>query len=63
VIADPVAIVPLPITIQFLRYCANCDRDQIFVAGWVCEFGLIGCCLGCGDERIAPFTRANSEVA
>jgi sulfite reductase beta subunit-like hemoprotein len=54
---------PLPITIQFMRYCENCDREQIFIAGWECEVGLVGCCLGCGDERIAPFTRVTEKVA
>ena len=56
-------VTPLPITIQFMRYCPKCNRDQIFVCGWECELGLVGCCLGCGDERIAPFTRTNSEAA
>jgi hypothetical protein len=54
---------PLPVTIQFMRFCPKCDREQVFVAGWECDAGLVGCCLGCGDERIAPFTRVNSEVA
>jgi hypothetical protein len=53
--------VPLPVTIQFMRYCAHCDALTIFVAGWACDAGLMGCCLGCGEERIAPFTRVNSE--
>lgn len=54
---------PLPVTIQFMRYCTDCNREQIFVVGWECDRGLIGCCLGCGGERIAPFTRANNEAA
>jgi hypothetical protein len=55
-------ITPLPITIQFMRYCPHCDAEKIFICGWECDAGLVGCCLGCGDERIAPFTRANSEA-
>jgi len=48
--------------VQFMRFCEKCDSEQIFLAGWACEQGLVGRCLGCGDERIAPFTRANSEA-
>jgi hypothetical protein len=56
-------IEPLATQVQFTRYCPKCDREQIFVAGWQCETGLVGCCLGCGDERIAPFTRTTVEAA
>jgi hypothetical protein len=48
---------------QQMRYCEVCDREEIFVVGWECKLGRIGVCLGCGDEKIAPFTRVNSEVA
>lgn len=54
---------PLRTQVEFTRFCEKCDSGQIFRAGWECDAGLIGCCLGCGDERIAPFTRVNSEVA
>lgn len=49
--------------VQEMQDCKNCGGPQIFVAAWVCEAGLVGCCLGCGAERIAPFTRTNSEAA
>jgi hypothetical protein len=58
-----IAVPILKTSVEFTRYCPKCDREQIFVAGWECAQGLVGCCLGCGDERIAPFTRVNSEVA
>lgn len=61
--ATQTQIHPLEPQPQFMRYCEKCDSEQIFLAGWACEQGLVGCCLGCGDERIAPFTRANSEAA
>jgi hypothetical protein len=49
--------------VEFMQFCFVCQCEQIFRAGWECEAGLLGCCLGCGDERIAPFSRAASEVA
>ena len=50
---------PVPPT-WFVEYCEICETKQVFIAGGL---GLVACCLGCGDERIAPFTRTNSEVA
>jgi hypothetical protein len=57
------AIAALDEFIEFSRFCAKCDSEQIFRAGWECDLGLVGCCLGCGDERIAPWTRTCVEVA
>jgi hypothetical protein len=54
----PVASSQLPV--WFVEHCEICDADEVFLAGGL---GLVACCLGCGDERIAPFTRTNSEVA
>lgn len=48
--------------VEWDRFCRNCDKVVRFVADRVCVSGLIGECIGCGDERIAPFTRMNSEV-
>lgn len=48
---------------QDMRFCEVCECEQIFVAGWECQFGLLGCCLGCGAEQLIPFSRVNSEVA
>lgn len=49
--------------VEFMQFCFVCEAEQIFRAGWECEAGLIGCCLGCGDERIAPFTRTTEVCA
>ncbi len=49
--------------VEFMRFCRVCDREQIFRAGWQVDSGLLGCCLGCGDERVVEWTRTNSEVA
>jgi len=57
------SLVSLSVPRQAMRFCLVCEREEIFVAGWQCERGLVGCCMGCGDERVIPFTRTNSEVA
>ncbi len=57
------AVAALDEFVEFSRFCLKCDSEQIFRAGWECDAGLIGCCLGCGDERIAPWTRTCVEVA
>ena len=49
--------------IEFMRFCLKCDCETIFTAVLECQHGLIGCCRGCGDERLIPFSRMNSEVA
>jgi hypothetical protein len=49
--------------VEWMRWCSICDSEQIFVAGWQCNSGLVGCCLGCGDERVEPFSRVNGKAA
>jgi hypothetical protein len=41
----------------FVEFCEICGQPQVFLVGGL---ELVACCLGCGDERIAPF---QSEVA
>lgn len=48
---------------QWMRYCWRCESDEMFIAGWECELGLVGYCLGCSEESIAPFTRSTTEAA
>lgn len=45
------------------RWCANCAGPQTFVEIYEFEGGRVGFCMGCGEERIALFTRTNSEAA
>ena len=52
---DPVAALETPI--QSMRWCLVCESEQIFVAGWECSSGLLGCCLCCSSESLVPFTR------
>ena len=56
-----IAVLDLPV--EWMRFCGHCDSEQRFVAGWICDAGLVGCCAVCGAESVAPFTRMNSEVA
>jgi hypothetical protein len=50
-------VAALETRVEFQRFCEKCDCLQTFVAGWECQEGLVGVCLGCGDERVMPFTR------
>jgi hypothetical protein len=48
---------------QDMRWCANCAGEQVFVPVYEFASGRVGFCLGCGEERVLPFTRTNSEAA
>jgi hypothetical protein len=58
----PVAVLDSSVC-QDMRWCVNCGGEQVFVEVYEFEGGRMGVCLGCGDERIAPFSRVNSEAA
>jgi len=49
--------------VEWPRFCSKCSAEKNFIADRGCIYGLIGECSACGDERIAPYTRANSEAA
>lgn len=54
----------LEVPVEFMRFCdGECLRERRFVHDKLCALGLIGHCTSCGVERIAPFTRVNSEAA
>jgi len=53
----------LPNWVQENQDCRRCGGPQIVVFAWEVEGGLMGCCLGCGEERFLPFTRTIGEVA
>jgi len=46
-----------------IDWCAKCAGPRMFLEIFQFEGGRLVCCQGCGDERIAPFTRMNSEAA
>ena len=48
---------------QDMRWCVNCGGPQVFVVVYEFEGGRLGVCLGCGDERVAPFSRTTAEAA
>lgn len=54
---------PLEIPIEWMRFCPRCNSDQRFVANRIFYAGLIGKCVNCGEERIAPFTRTTAKNA
>jgi len=60
---DPSGIDFLSSPVEWMRYCPVCQKESRFVADRICASGLIGNCSGCGDERIAAFTRTNAEGA
>jgi hypothetical protein len=54
-------VAPLdPFLYQRMRFCARCAGEEIFIDVFECEFGRLGVCLGCGKEKLIPFSR---EVA
>jgi hypothetical protein len=61
--AQPVVPLPFPdpSIYQDMLWCANCGGNRIFLPAFEFEGGRVGCCLGCGEERVAWFTRATSE--
>jgi len=46
-----------------MRWCINCGGEKVFVEIFEFDGGRMGVCLGCGEERVEPFTRTVSEVA
>jgi len=63
ILPRPFAVLDLPTKVEFMRWCEVCQQIERFVAAWECTYGLVGCCLGCGDERVMLWSRTNSEVA
>ena len=45
-----------------MRWCVNCGGPQEFVEYYEFHGGRVGCCLGCGDERVVLFSRVNGEA-
>jgi len=49
--------------VEWMDTCGKCGGEQRFVATRAAANGLIGRCAACKDERVAPWTRANSGAA
>ena len=57
-----IQLVPLDSTIQQQpEWCAHCGGLQTFVEVFEFDGGRLGFCLGCGDERVARFTRTTES--
>jgi hypothetical protein len=45
-----------------MRWCAHCGGQAIFVEVYEFSGGRVGVCLGCGEEKIALFTRTTEAA-
>jgi hypothetical protein len=43
------------------RWCGRCGGPQLFVEVFECVCGRVGVCMGCGDERIVPWSRTTEQ--
>lgn len=59
--SDGVAVLEIPV--EWNDFCYACERRCLFVALTRCAEGLVSECAGCGDVRVPPDSRMNSEVA
>lgn len=44
-----------------MRFCPICECEEEFVEVFTFCCGRVGVCLGCGDEKVLPFSRTNGE--
>lgn len=44
------------------EFCPRCAGQRIFIQTFEFDGGRAGYCIGCGNERVIPFTRT-SEAA
>lgn len=52
-----------PFVYQEMRWCVNCAGQQIFAPMFETDFGRVGLCMGCGEEKIVPFSRSTERAA
>ena len=45
-----------------MRWCGVCEAEEEFRTVFEFCCGRVGVCLGCGDERVVPFSRATEAV-
>ena len=60
---SPAPIVLDPQLYQYPIDCPHCGGKATFKACVAYEFGRLGFCDGCGEEKIVPFTRVTQEAA
>lgn len=55
---NPRAAIPLdPFVCRGMRWCIRNGGEEVFVEVFECEYGRVGVCLGCGEEKLIPFSR------
>lgn len=52
-------VIPVPTTVDL--FCEVCRELRRFIVTRECDFGLLGKCPKCGDERLSPFTHTPSD--
>jgi hypothetical protein len=58
-----IAVLEPPIELENV-FCPECQRDDTrFVIEFTSVDEFFGTCVGCGDERVVPFSRETSGVA
>lgn len=48
---------------QDMSDCWKCGGARIFIVVFEFENGRAGYCVGCGEERVLPFSRTVAEAA
>ena len=56
-----VTVIPVPTAVDL--FCEVCRELRRFVVTRECDFGLVGICGKCGDERISRFSRTTPSEA
>lgn len=57
---QPFAVLDLPLEDQL--WCDVCECEEKFTRVFVVPgLGMLGCCIGCGNERVIRYTRTVSE--
>jgi len=52
-----------PFVYRDMHWCTRCGGEQVFLPCVEYDFGRIGICLGCGEEKVQRFSRTTSEAA
>lgn len=50
----------MPIPVEWLRYCPECEGQHIFVARYRCDRGFIAMCSNCTEPKLIRPTRTET---
>ncbi len=59
--AHPISSVALLLAHQWPQFCTSCNRECTHAVFGECGSGLLVECVGCGEKKVAEFTRMQSE--